>query len=207
MDRRALLHGAFKGVNAPRFAPHLAAYARSEQKPLIDADVRRWLAVKHLEASPTRGLLHLLTWYPEFRSLFVFRLGLAGHALRPLAAGMPTLFLHTDRERVGPGLFVQHGFATVVAARSIGANCWINQQVTIGYTDDVSCPTLEDDVTVAAGAKVLGDVTLGRGTVVGAGAVVVRDTPAMSVVAGVPARVVKMREEDDGLPRPPGSAA
>lgn len=92
---------------------------------------------------------------------------------------------------IGGGLIIQHGVATIIAARKIGKNGWINQQVTIGYTNDTDCPTLGDNVTVGAGAKVLGDVTVGNNVVIGANAVVVKDVPDDCVVVGVPARIVR----------------
>lgn len=94
-------------------------------------------------------------------------------------------------DAVGPGLFVQHGFATIVSARRIGARCWINQQVTIGYTSDTDCPTIGDDVRISAGAQVLGDVTVGDGVTVAANGTVVSDIPAGVVVGGVPARILR----------------
>ena len=75
--------------------------------------------------------------------------------------------LHLACSEIGPGLFIQHGFATIVAARRVGRNCWINQQVTIGFTRPDDRPSIGDDVFVYAGAKVLGDVTVGNGAVIG----------------------------------------
>jgi serine O-acetyltransferase len=84
-------------------------------------------------------------------------------------------------------LDIQHGFATIISARRIGASCWVNQQVTIGYDDSLRSPVLEDGVTVHAGAQVIGGITLGAGSTVGANAVVVRDVPAGTTAVGVPA--------------------
>ncbi|KGN34565.1 serine acetyltransferase [Knoellia sinensis KCTC 19936] len=92
---------------------------------------------------------------------------------------------------MGPGLFIQHGFATIIAAESIGANCWINQQVTIGYSSRTDCPVIQDNVVIAAGAKVIGSVTVGHDAVIGANAVVVKDVDPDCTVVGVPARVVR----------------
>lgn len=102
---------------------------------------------------------------------------------------MPTLYIYT--KDIGPGLFIQHGFATIISARKIGRNCWINQQVTIGYLNDTDCPTLCDNVAVHAGAKVIGDVTVGDNSIVGANAVVVKDVPENCTVVGVPAYIVR----------------
>ncbi len=88
-------------------------------------------------------------------------------------------------------MFIQHGFATIISAKSIGRNCWINQQVTIGYTNATDCPTLGDNVVVNAGAIVIGNVTLGDRCRVGAGAVVVKSVPPDCTVVGNPARIVR----------------
>ncbi len=193
----------YASTQKPRYLPHLAAYLRSPARGTIYADVLRWRQELGLHLTEREMLFHLLTWYPEFRSLFYFRLGHAGQALSRLAKGMPTLHFAMDRDRVGPGLFVQHGFATIVSAERIGENCWINQQVTIGYSDGTRCPVIEDDVTVGAGAIIIGDVVVGAGSTVGAGAVVVSDVPPDSVVVGVPARTVNravLDARDDGRP-------
>lgn len=140
------------------------------------------------------GLLDLLR-LPEFRSLYLFRL-LGGRRIGGLLAWVlmriyrPESTLHFNVDSVGPGLFIQHGFATIIAAERIGANCWINQQVTIGFKDKVNRPVLEDGVVVNAGAKIIGGVTVGEGSTVGANAVVIRDVPPWHTAVGVPARYI-----------------
>jgi serine O-acetyltransferase len=167
--------------------PLLAGYRLTDQRELIDADVARWTSV-----SPRgRDLLHFLA-RPELRSLYYHRLAhgssggrWAGKLLSLLYRPMPTLYLWT--REIGPGLYIEHGFATIVIASRIGANCWINQQVTIGVDANMDRPVLEDGVTVHAGAKVIGGVTVGAGSTIGANAVVVRDVPPGTVAVGVPA--------------------
>ena len=78
-----------------------------------------------------------------------------------------------------------------MSARSIGRDCWINQQVTIGFTNKTDCPRIGDGVTIGVGAIVIGDIVLGDGATVGAGAVVVHDVPAGATVVGVPARTLQ----------------
>jgi serine O-acetyltransferase len=109
------------------------------------------------------------------------------------------LYIYTND--IGKGLFVQHGFATIIAAKSIGENFWVNQQVTIGYSNDTDMPTLSDNVTVNAGAKVIGDVLIGNNSIVGANAVVVKNVPANCTVVGIPAYIIKK----DGIKVPAGS--
>ena len=94
-------------------------------------------------------------------------------------------------EKVG-GVYFQHGFATIVACKEIGINCSINQQVTIGFNGD-KCATIKDNVTICAGAIVIGDVTLNNNCTVGAGSVVTKDVEENAVVGGVPATIIKYK--------------
>ena len=90
---------------------------------------------------------------------------------------------------IGKGLFIHHGIATIISAKKIGENCWINQQVTIGYKNNGQ-PTLGNNVTICAGALVLGDIHLGDNCIVGAGAVVLNDVAPGTTVVGVPAHPI-----------------
>ena len=71
------------------------------------------------------------------------------------------------------------------------------EQVTIGHSDASHCPYIGDNVSIKARAKIIGDVTIGNDVIVGANAVVVKDVPDHSIVAGVPARVIKTRNSVD----------
>lgn len=167
--------------------PLLTGYLLLADRSSLDADIRRWKEVQPW----THGLLDLLA-QPEFRTLYYLRLRaggtvgrVAGKLLAFVYRPQPTLYITTAD--IGPGFYIQHGFATIIAAKRIGANCWVNQQVTIGYDETLECPVLEDGVTVHAGAKVIGGITLGAGSTVGANAVVVRDVPPGATAVGVPA--------------------
>ena len=176
-------------VNALRLAPASLLWRLSRQRTLINADVARWNKELLLDSRPAWfSWVRLMGNYPEFRSLFYHRLGWQGRVVAVLCR--PEATLHICTADIGPGLFFQHGFATIVAAQSIGADCWINQQVTIGYQGFLH-PVIGDRVKIAAGAKVIGGVTLGNDVTVGANAVVVKDVPDGCTVVGVPARIVK----------------
>lgn len=97
---------------------------------------------------------------------------------------------------IGPGLFLPHTQGTVVGAWAIGTNATIFQGVTLGAREldfsyaQASRPVLKDNVTVGAGAKVLGGIRIGVGVRIGANSVVLSTLPDGVVAVGVPARVV-----------------
>ena len=95
--------------------------------------------------------------------------------------------------KLGQGLFIDHGMGIVIGETAeVGENVSLLQGVTLGGTSvrrEKRHPTLGDNVTVGAGAKVLGSFTIGAGSRIGAGSVVVREVPENSVVVGVPGRV------------------
>lgn len=123
--------------------------------------------------------------------------GCAALATRTLDAVRPAETLTLSADRIGPGLFIQHGVATIVTAKSIGSHCWINQQVTIGH-DATGGPTLGDRVRVGAGAVVIGPITLHDGATVGANATVIHDVgPGETVVA--PLATPLTRRRGDGI--------
>ncbi|HUG37516.1 MAG TPA: serine O-acetyltransferase [Candidatus Limnocylindrales bacterium] len=94
---------------------------------------------------------------------------------------------------LGPGLFIDHGMGMVIGETAeVGENVTLLQGVTLGGTSlrrEKRHPTLGDNVVVGAGAKILGSFTIGSGSRIGAGSVVVREVPENSVVVGVPGRV------------------
>lgn len=177
-----------------RLMPHIVAMMLSSNRSVIQQDLDRWGQIM-FGAKPGNVFekialfVRLMTLRPEYRNLFYHRVGLARLMLSLLCRPMSTLYIHT--RKIGPGLFIQHGFATIIAAAEIGDNCWINQQVTLGYSNATDCPTLRNNVTISAGAKVIGRVTIGENSRVGANAVVVKNVPANATVVGVPAYVVR----------------
>jgi serine O-acetyltransferase len=178
---------AAQRIGALTRLPLLLGYGLLRDRSVLDADVERWEQVQ----PGTHGLLELLA-QPEFRSLYYLRLragGIRGRIAAKLLAipYRPQIALYITTTDIGPGFYIQHGFATIIAAKRIGANCWVNQQVTIGFDAGLGHPVLEDGVTVNAGAQIIGRVTVGAGSTVGANAVVVRDVPPGTTAVGVPA--------------------
>jgi len=94
---------------------------------------------------------------------------------------------------IGPGLVIPHSQGIVLGAGYIGENVTIYHQVTLGaklidcHFNKALRPTIEDDVVITVGAKIIGPVTIGRGTFVGANSVVLTDVPQHSLAVGVPA--------------------
>ena len=103
---------------------------------------------------------------------------------------------YSAKVKIGPGLFLPHTVGTVIGAASIGSNVTIFQGVTIGAKEadmDYSPekrPVILDNVTVGAGAKILGGVTVGENSTIGANAVVLKDVPAGRVAVGIPAKII-----------------
>jgi serine O-acetyltransferase len=102
--------------------------------------------------------------------------------------------------QIGPGLFIDHGMGVVIGETTeIGANCTLYQGVTLGGTSlkkEKRHPTLGQNIVVGAGAKILGAITIGDHSKIGAGSVVVTEVPPHSTVVGIPGRVVQRRGEN-----------
>lgn len=178
-----------------RFAFHWLYYKTAFNRVAMEEDFRRNIRqFLHKDQLNFFTFCELLTFYVMVRNIFYARVAYRHHyyakVLSVFARPLPLLDISSTAE-IGGGLIVQHGYATIIAPRKIGKNCWVNQGVTIGYTNDNDCPTLGDNVTVYAGAKILGDVHVGNNVVVAANAVVVKDVEDNCIVGGVPAKVIK----------------
>jgi serine O-acetyltransferase len=196
------LHRRVVGVRA---IPAVLMVEASRDRTKIDRDVERWVEVLRLPETWSRReqMVHLLTAYPEFRNLLSYRLRGRNLLLRGIAFTLlkPIETLSFDVDHIGGGLFIQHGFATIVSAQSIGEDCWINQQVTIGHVYDRGRPIIGDRVTIAAGAAVVGPIMIGNDATIGANTTVVKDVPAEAVVVGAAPRVLTSTvvESDHGI--------
>lgn len=155
------------------------------------ADLHRWKQILKIETNDFNTLAQLLWKFPEYRNLFIFRNRtrlLFRIWVKMIYPPMSTLFLEAGE--IGGGLYIQHGFSTMIAAKSIGENCWINQQVSVGYTGE-GTPIIGNNVMITCGAKVLGNIRIGDNVIIGANAVVIRNVESNSVMGGVPAHKLR----------------
>ena len=152
-----------------------------------------------------RGTLEILLCYPGFHAVTLHRLS---HGLWrlpvPLAPLLARLLSQLGRlftgveihpgAQIGQGVFIDHGMGVVIGETAVvGDNCLLYQGVTLGGTGKQHGkrhPTLLDNVVVGAGAKVLGAITVGSNTRIGAGSVLLRDVGSDSTVVGIPGRVI-----------------
>lgn len=178
----------------------LLVYCFSSQRNKIDMDLDSFSKV-HIGRIPHKGrkmrLIKELIGFAEFRSLFLYRIGKIRYFIKFfMPRGALQLGFDVPREKLGGGLFIQHGFCTDLSARAIGEYCWINQRVTLGYKGD-ECPTIGNRVTIGVGAVVLGGVKIGNNVRIGANAIVVHDVPDNCTVCSPAATIVKRREPNE----------
>ena len=165
-----------------------------------------------------RSAAEVLLAYPGVHALLIHRVT---HILWKTGVPLvPRLVSHLGRfvtgieihpgATIGHRFFIDHGMGVVIGETTlIGNDCHIFQGVTLGGTStrrEKRHPTLEDGVVVGAGAKIIGAVTIGEGSRIGAGAVVVSSVPPHATVVGVPGHVVaytnRSNETVERLPDP-----
>ena len=142
--------------------------------------------------------------YPSFRVILRYRVAhklyLKKHYfwarwISQRAARKTGIEIHPGA-KIGRGLFIDHGSGVIIGETTvIGDNVTLYQGVTLGGTGKEQGkrhPTLEDNVMVSAGAKILGSFTIGENSKIGAGSVVLEEVPPNCTVVGVPGRIVKM---------------
>ena len=138
--------------------------------------------------------VHAILAYRVAHKLYVSRHYFPARMISQVARLLTGIEIHPGAT-IGKGFFIDHGMVVVIGETTeIGDNCSIYQGVTLGGTGkDIGKrhPTLENDVMVSAGAKILGPLTIGTGSKIGAGSVVLKSVPPHSTVVGVPGRIVK----------------
>jgi serine O-acetyltransferase len=170
------------------------------------AEIRRDVAAAHSRDPAARGvgMFEVLATWPGVHALLAHRVAHALHSAHvPL---LPRLIAAVARAatgieihpaaRIGDGFFIDHGMGVVIGETAeIGANVTLYQGVTLGGTGFATGkrhPTVQDNVTIGSGAKLLGPITIGHGAKIGANSVVIHDVPPNSTVVGNPGHPVRV---------------
>jgi serine O-acetyltransferase len=146
--------------------------------------------------------------YPGVWAIFWYRIAnkLYKNNFKILARilmGFSQIFSNIDihpAATIGKRVFIDHGIGVVIGETAvIGDDVTIYQGVTLGGVSldkGKRHPTIENNVTIGGGAKVLGNITIGEGSKIGANSVVVKNVPPYSTVVGIPAKVIKRKENE-----------
>ena len=157
-----------------------------------------------------RSSLEVIFAYPGFHAIVLHRMShwlwnnhleLPARVLSHISRTLTGIEIHPGA-KIGKSFFIDHGMGVVIGETSeIGDNVTIYHGVTLGgtsFTRGKRHPTIEKNVTIGAGAKVLGPLTVGANSKVGANSVVITDVPPNSTVVGVPGKTA-LREVYPGL--------
>jgi serine O-acetyltransferase len=172
----------------------------------VAGEISRDIAAAHERDPAARGVssLEVLASWPGVHALLAHRVSHALHESRvPLVPRMMSLATRavTNIEihpaaRIGDGLFIDHGTGVVIGETAeIGSDVTLYQGVTLGGTGFATGkrhPTVQDNVTIGSGAKLLGPITVGHGAKIGANSVVIADVPPNATVVGNPGHVVRV---------------
>ena len=138
--------------------------------------------------------LHALVSYRVSHQLWQWKVPFIPRWLSQMARFLTGIEIHPGAQ-IGKSFFVDHGMGTVIGETAIvGDNVLLYQGVTLGGTGKETGkrhPTLGNHVVVGTGAKILGNITIGDNSYIGANAVVIKNVPANSTVVGIPGRITK----------------
>ena len=172
----------------------------------VVGEVRRDVAAAHARDPAARGAgsAEILTGWPGVQALLAHRVahGLHGmgvpvvpRSMSLVSRALTGIEIHPAAQ-IGHGFFIDHGAGVVIGETAeIGDDVTLYQGVTLGGTGFATGkrhPTLEDNVTIGAGAKLLGAITVGHGAKVGANTVVIQDVPPNTTVVGNPGHPVRV---------------
>ena len=167
-------------------------------------------ARNRFEVVLTYSGFHALVMYRFAHFMYAHNYKLVARIVSQIAKFLTGIEIHPGA-KIGSGVFIDHGEGVVIGETAeIGNNVVIYQGVTLGGTGKDKGkrhPTIEDNVMISAGAKILGPFTVGKNAKIGAGSIVLDEVPANATVVGVPGRVVKLNgvrvdDLDQCLPDP-----
>jgi len=136
--------------------------------------------------------LHAIIFYRVAHA--ILKIPILPRLISQIAKFLTGIEIHPGAQ-IGKGLFIDHGLGVVIGETSIiGDNVTLYQGVTLGGTGKEKGkrhPTIGNNVVIGTGAKVLGNITIGDNSYIGANAVVIKDIPHNATVVGVPGRITK----------------
>ena len=176
-------------LNIIRFWPHLLIAICCPNSEIIKQDIDGYAKAYKIQGSIFYKLLYFLFYNKSYRSLFYFSIGKIKWLISWLAKGIETLTI-PKTVKIGKGLLLFHSYGTILNARSIGEDCRIVHNVTLGDKNGFT-PKIGDRVEILPNAVIVGDITIGNDCVIGPGAVVYKSIPANCVVVGNPAFILK----------------
>jgi serine O-acetyltransferase len=172
----------------------------------IGGELRRDLGAARDRDPAARGVgpLEILATWPGVHALLSHRVAHVLHAvgvpvvpraMSTVSRAVTGIEIH-PAARIGDGFFIDHGMGVVIGETAeIGNDVTLYQGVTLGGTGFATGkrhPTVEDNVTIGSGAKLLGPITVGHGAKIGANSVVIHDVPPNSTVVGNPGHPVRV---------------
>lgn len=170
--------------------PGLLALIREDVNNVVEVDPA---ARSRLEVFLCYAGLHAVWGYRITHWLWSHGFFLFGRWLSQVVRFLTGIEIHPGAE-IGRRLFIDHGLGVVIGETAVvGNDVTLYQGVTLGGTGKEHGkrhPTIEDDVVIGGGAKVLGNITVGRNCRIGAGSVVLRSVPENSTVVGVPGHII-----------------
>lgn len=180
-------------ISAIRCIPHILVFYLHKNKSLIECDLKQAFVFMEREIiKPPFGLIFLLTYVRQFRNVYYYRVRPFSSVLNFLCPKLNSLEITSPR--IDEGLTIVHGYATIIGADSIGKNCVIYQQVTVGGITNYGSPIILDDVTIFAGAVIIGKVTIGNNSVIGANATVYMDVPDNCTVLPGSSKIMRWKK-------------
>ncbi len=151
--------------------------------------------VARAEIMATWPGVHALLAHRVAHALYVAGVPFLPRAIAAISRAVTGIEIH-PAATIGNGFFIDHGMGVVIGETAeIGDNVTLYQGVTLGGTGFATGkrhPTVEDNVTIGSGAKLLGPITVGHGSKVGANSVVIHDVPPNSTVVGNPGHPVRI---------------
>jgi serine O-acetyltransferase len=169
---------------------HFAALIREDVASVLERDPA---ARSRLEVFLCYSGLHAVWFHRTNHWLWNHGFWLLARWLSQVARFLTGIEIHPGA-KIGRRLFIDHGLGTVIGETAIvGDDVTMYQGVTLGGTGKERGqrhPTIEDNVVIGGGAKVLGNITVGRNCRIGAGSVVLRSVPEHSTVVGVPGHII-----------------